>query len=275
VKTARIDGWQAADSHRRALTLVELLVVVAIIALLAAMLLPAMLSARANTKLVACGSNLRQLEIAFQSYAADNGGYLAQNVPAAAEFDFAPANTNAWVYGDMKEPNEATNAVLVQNGEVYPYTTQTGSYRCPADTMTADGWPRLRSYSMNSWIGSKQMEVVEELTPFRVFLKDSDLAAGMPASIWVHMDEHTASLSDGWFEVTMNDSTPFIKLPATRHQNAYNLNFADGHVEVYHLRTTVTQIPELQTAAFTPYIPVQIPITNTDWTKLKQVTTSP
>jgi prepilin-type N-terminal cleavage/methylation domain-containing protein/prepilin-type processing-associated H-X9-DG protein len=263
VKTARIDGWQAADSHRRALTLVELLVVVAIIALLAAMLLPALSSAKANTKLVACGSNLRQLEIAFQSYAADNGGYLTQNVPLAGEFNSSTIATslatNAWVYGDMKELNEATNAVLVKSGEVYPYTPQTGAYHCPADSVLAGGWPRVRSYSMNSWIGSTDMELAQELNPYRIFLKDSDLAAGMPASIWVHVDEHTASLNDGWFEVTMDDSTPFIKLPATRHQNAYNLNFADGHVEVYHLRTAVTQIPEIQAAAFTPYIPVPIP----------------
>jgi len=275
VKTARIDGCQAADSHRRALTLVELLVVVAIIALLAAMLLPVLSSAKANTRLAACASNLRQLEIAFQCYAADNGGYLTQNVPLAAELESAPAGTNAWVYGNMKETNEATDAVLVKNGEVFPYTPQTGAYRCPADTMVANGLPRIRSYSMNSWIGSKVMEVAQDLNPFRIFLKDSDLAAGMPSSIWVHVDEHTASLNDGWFEVTMNDATPFIKLPATRHQNAYNLNFADGHVEVYHLRTAATQIPEVQASAFMPFYPLQIPATNTDWTKLKQVTTSP
>jgi prepilin-type processing-associated H-X9-DG protein len=138
-----------------------------------------------------------------------------------------------------------------------------------------EGLPRVRSYSMNSWIGSTEMDALEEQNPFRVFLKDSDLAAGMPSAIWVHIDEHPASLDDGWFEVTMNDSMPFIKLPATRHQNAYVLNFADGHVEIYHLRTPVTQIPEVQASAFTEFNPLEIPASNTDWIKLKQVTTSP
>jgi prepilin-type N-terminal cleavage/methylation domain-containing protein/prepilin-type processing-associated H-X9-DG protein len=274
VKTARIDGFKAADSHRHALTLVELLVVVAIMALLAAMLLPALSGAKANTKQVACASNLRQLEIAFQSYAADNGGYLTQNVPLAEDLN-ETVGTNAWVYGNMKSENDATNALLVQMGEQFPYTPQAGAYHCPADAILGRGLPRVRSYSMNSWIGSREMEMAEEQNPFRVFIKDSDLAAGMPASIWVHIDEHSASLDDGWFEVTMNDSMPFAKLPATRHQNAYGLNFADGHVEIYHLRTSVTQIPEVQQSAFAQLAPLDIPPTNTDWIKLKQVTTSP
>jgi prepilin-type N-terminal cleavage/methylation domain-containing protein/prepilin-type processing-associated H-X9-DG protein len=275
VKTARHDGRKAADSHRHALTLVELLVVIAIIALLAAMLLPVLSSAKANTKQVACAGNLRQLEIAFQSYASDNGGYLTQNVPMAEELVPAPPGTNGWVYGNMKEAEEATNALLIKIGELYPYIPQAGSYHCPADAIVAGGLPRVRSYSMNSWIGSTGMEAGQEPNPFRIFLKDSDLAAGMPSSIWVDIDEHVASLNDGWFEVTMDDSAPFIKLPATRHQNAYNLNFADGHVEVYHLRTLATQNPEMQAAAFTPFEPLDIPASNTDWIKLKQVTTSP
>lgn len=275
MKTARNDRCPAADSHRHALTLVELLVVVAIIALLAAMLLPSLYSAKANAKQVACLSNLRQLEAAFQMYAADNGGVLIQNVPLAEDFDQYGTGTNAWVYGNMKHLSDATNALLIKIAELYPYTPQTGAYHCPADAIVANGLPRDRSYAMNCWIGSREMEYLEEQSPFRIFLKDSDLAAGMPSAIWVHMDEHSDSLNDGWFQVTMNDAAPFISLPATRHQNAYNLDFADGHAETYHLRTTVGQMPELQATAFNDFTPLQISASNTDWVKLKRVTTSP
>src|SRR5208283_2097090 len=82
VKTARNDGFAAAHSHDDALTLTELLVVIAMIALLAALLLPALYNAKANAKQASCLGNLRQLEAAFQMYAADNGGYLAKNVPS-------------------------------------------------------------------------------------------------------------------------------------------------------------------------------------------------
>jgi hypothetical protein len=207
-------------------------------------------------------------------YAADNGGYLAQNAPLSEDVDSA-VGTNSWVYGNMKNENQATNALPIEIGELFPYAPQAGAYHCPADAIVGEGLPRVRSYSMNSWIGSTEMDALEEQNPFRVFLKDSDLAAGMPSAIWVHIDEHPASLDDGWFEVTMNDSMPFVKLPATRHENAYVLNFADGHVDIYHLRTPVTQIPEVQASAFTQFNPLEIPASNTDWIKLKQVTTSP
>ncbi len=64
----------------RGFTLVELLVVVAIIALLVSILLPAMGSAREMAKLVVCASNQHQLIIGVQTYAADNKGKMPPNV---------------------------------------------------------------------------------------------------------------------------------------------------------------------------------------------------
>ncbi len=69
----------SAQGHKRAgFTLVELLVVIGIIALLIAMLMPALRKARESARQVSCLSNIHQIHISLVSYGADNHNYLPQ-----------------------------------------------------------------------------------------------------------------------------------------------------------------------------------------------------
>ncbi len=75
LSTAARSGSRAWRSH--GFTLIELLVVISIIALLIAILLPALGAARGSARAVQCASNMKQLGIANQAYAADQKDVFA------------------------------------------------------------------------------------------------------------------------------------------------------------------------------------------------------
>ena len=111
-------------THRRALacrgfTLVELLVVIGIIALLIAVLLPALQAARSQTRSVACMSNVRQLATAALMYVHDHKVYIG----------FPPARTTAlYPYLKQTETNNDFSQRSVWICPANPDITREASY---------------------------------------------------------------------------------------------------------------------------------------------------
>ncbi len=87
------------DPKGRGFTLLELLVVSAIIAVLAALLLPALSAARESARRAYCANNLRQLYLANAAYAADHGRYVA------AAPDIFSSNRQRW-HGTRESGNK-------------------------------------------------------------------------------------------------------------------------------------------------------------------------
>ncbi len=248
----------AGAAGPKAFTLVEILVVIAIIAILAAMLMPALTLAKGKSRRVGCLNNLKQLGLTAQLYTADNDGRLAENFPEGV-------GTHSWVLGNVKMTADATNANLLRQGEFFPYANNISLYHCPADSSRMAGKERIRSYSMNGWIGSRRMEMdsgYSSARSFRTFVRETEINSAGPAGLWLIVDEHESTIDDGWFLVTMDDSRPFASAPAARHEHGYGLNFADGHAESYRLRDPGS-----------PGIGAQVSPKNSDWIRLKQVTT--
>ncbi len=133
--------------------------VIAIIAILAALLLPALSVAKTHAQSTACQNNLYQLELCLQLYVTDNHDYFVPNNSIAVAGDpNASASTGLSWLPDLNAVTEIDPSNII-NGLLFQYNRSLAIYHCPADystLQTPGGQPlphlRWRSYNMSQSI---------------------------------------------------------------------------------------------------------------------------
>ncbi|OGV48237.1 MAG: hypothetical protein A2017_13585 [Lentisphaerae bacterium GWF2_44_16] len=197
-------------SFRRKLffTLVELLVVVAVIAILAGLLLPALQRARDLTKRTSCANKLKQIGTGTLMYANDYNDFLP---PYGKVFP----NPNPWFSIGYWFTEISYN--YLNNHKLETTETKNGIFVCPADNTPSYSGGVLHSYGINFYIipggtGGNGGKLTNIRQPSLVIMEGDN-------------GSDTTAYSRRWLTGSVTASYPL----GYRHLNGANIIFTDGH----------------------------------------------
>ncbi|SPE57118.1 conserved exported hypothetical protein [Verrucomicrobia bacterium] len=206
--------------HVRAFTLIELLCVVAIIAVLAALLLPVLIQAQARAKRIQCEGQLRQTGIAFHDFAHDHNGLfpmaVSTNAGGSREFVQNASMLNGEFYFAYRHFQPLSNDLVMTRVLV-----------CPADRrLPATNFQTLKNENVSYFVGVNA-----------VFGRPESILAGDRNLT----NDYVAPAST----VRLGPNSA-LRWTAEMHQFKGDLLFADGHVELKKsaaLTAAINQVP--------------------------------
>ena len=199
-------------------TLVELLVVISIIAILLAVLMPALKKARQQSQKVMCSSNMRQMGIALQCYLQDSDTRLPDSSC------------------HITDPNQYWLKILSK------YLKQNLLFKCPSDTardfidwskpLDAQGDKRWSSFALNGLLDSKCSRYSGKYNRTRMILKPQYCiyVAESPSS-WTSYDHIHP---EQWADVKEAKG----KIAYDRHNGKSDYLFSDGHAAMLEIEET-------------------------------------
>jgi hypothetical protein len=185
-----------------------------------------------RAKRMQCLNNQRQLAMTWVLYATDNNDWLVANGVSQES-----TTQKLWVQGAFVHTGANTNTDYIFNPNYAlfaNYIKSHNTYLCPTDRDTVKVnnviYPKLRSYSLNAYLGWQGTWDNRLSTSFEVFTKFGKLSSRMPQGIFTFMDVQPDSICWPFFGVQMQTDT-FFNFPGASHERGTEVSYADGHVE--------------------------------------------
>jgi prepilin-type N-terminal cleavage/methylation domain-containing protein/prepilin-type processing-associated H-X9-DG protein len=198
---------------REGFTLIELLVVIAIIGILAALLLPALSSARDKARSAQCCGNLRQISLALQLYADDHDEFFPE-----------AGGTIGW--------NQIDGATGLGSWmqQVFPYVKNKSVYHCPLDQRSQF------SYFLGARAAFFENNTFSSVTRKRIdrpsaFVLSGDTGGAGGSNLFDPLDADKDDYTQNCVGGPTVSGAPWIAWQ--RHSGGQNILFSDGHVRWY------------------------------------------